>query len=81
MLFLSLCGEIKMSVFKPGDVVMLKSGGPKMTVDQLDGAKVWCDWFDGSKKFSDLFPSTSLEQSKQAKPSRSEGLFYAVGWA
>jgi uncharacterized protein YodC (DUF2158 family) len=53
-----------MSDVKPGDVVMLKSGGPKMTVDQLDGARVWCDWFEGSKKLSDVFPRTSLEHSK-----------------
>jgi uncharacterized protein YodC (DUF2158 family) len=53
-----------MGVLKPGDVVRLKSGGPKMTVDQLDGARIWCDWFEGSKKFSDSFPSTSLEEAK-----------------
>lgn len=58
-----------MSEFKPGDVVLLKSGGPKMTVDQLGNdtfgyAKVWCDWIDGNKKFSDTFPPTSLEHSK-----------------
>lgn len=65
MVFLSfLCGENKMGVLKPGDVVRLKSGGPKMTVDQLDGARIWCDWFEGSKKFSDSFPSTSLEEAK-----------------
>lgn len=31
---------------KVGDVVMLKSGGPSMTVDQVDGDHVWCCWFD-----------------------------------
>lgn len=53
--------------FKPGDVVMLKSGGPKMTVnavgDSFGGSlKVWCDWFEGSNKLSDAFEPTSLKQ-------------------
>ena len=53
-----------MNEFNPGDVVVLKSGGPKMTVDQIEAGsrqKVWCDWFEGSKKFTDTFPPTSLE--------------------
>jgi uncharacterized protein YodC (DUF2158 family) len=54
-----------MSEFKPGDVVRLKSGGPKMTVDQIEnrGANkitVWCDWLDGNKKCTETFPDTSL---------------------
>jgi uncharacterized protein YodC (DUF2158 family) len=58
-----------MSDFKPGDVVMLKSGGPKMTVeysgtDTYNRAAVWCDWFEGNKKVSNTFPPTSLEVTK-----------------
>lgn len=36
----------------PGDVVKLKSGGPKMTVVAVDEAEftgertAWCEWFD-----------------------------------
>lgn len=38
---------------KPGDVVMLKSGGPRMTVESFgeneDGTKLCnCTWFDNS---------------------------------
>ena len=39
----------------PGDVVRLKSGGPKMTVFAVDTAEiteelsVWCEWFDGDR--------------------------------
>ena len=29
-----------------GDVVQLKSGGPKMTVSRLNDGEVWCVWFD-----------------------------------
>jgi len=54
--------------FKPGDVVMLKSGGPKMTVnavgEQFGGAiRVWCDWFDGTKKLSGNFEPNSLKHA------------------
>lgn len=52
--------------FKPGDVVMLKSGGPKMTVNDVGPdfggkPKVWCTWFEGPKKFNDAFEPTSLK--------------------
>ncbi|QIB34608.1 YodC family protein [Ancylobacter pratisalsi] len=38
--------------FEPGDVVRLKSGGPAMTVEQVDilaatgKEAVWCTWFE-----------------------------------
>jgi len=35
--------------FKAGDVVVLKSGGPKMTVrsyEPQDGEEATCEWFD-----------------------------------
>jgi uncharacterized protein YodC (DUF2158 family) len=38
--------------FKTGDRVVLKSGGPVMTVlkyEPLDGDEVICQWFQGSK--------------------------------
>lgn len=53
--------------FKAGDVVQLKSGGPKMTINQIgkygkgstqDQAK--CVWFEGSKKVEDVFELHSL---------------------
>jgi uncharacterized protein YodC (DUF2158 family) len=36
-----------MEAFKPGDVVVLKSGGPKMTVEGSgsSGREVTCVWF------------------------------------
>lgn len=52
---------------KVGDVVMLKSGGPKMTVSAVgkgvgDEPRAWCDWFEGTKPQSSSFPATSLKQ-------------------
>jgi uncharacterized protein YodC (DUF2158 family) len=38
--------------FQAGDIVQLKSGGPRMTVEQVgkhphtDADTVWCTWFE-----------------------------------
>tara|TARA_R100001369_G_scaffold53398_1_gene80213 strand:+ start:387 stop:593 length:207 start_codon:yes stop_codon:yes gene_type:complete len=36
-----------MSKFSAGDKVQLNSGGPIMTVEELDGTDVYCVWFQG----------------------------------
>jgi uncharacterized protein YodC (DUF2158 family) len=49
--------------FKAGDVVRLKSGGPKMTVTGMDAEKVWVSWFDdvkGEPKHA-VFPKATVE--------------------
>jgi uncharacterized protein YodC (DUF2158 family) len=35
--------------FKVGDVVVLNSGGPEMTVEALSGDRVVCCWFNNGK--------------------------------
>ena len=49
-----------------GDVVELKSGGPRMTVAgvvQQDGQKILkCDWFDGAIVRTGQFPEISLKR-------------------
>lgn len=56
-----------MDQFKAGDVVKLKSGGPKMTVTQVgeramtQESTVWCVWFVGTKKIEDTFSPEALE--------------------
>ena len=52
---------------KPGDIVQLKSGGPKMTVTEArewnGEIRVWCSWFDEhNKPQSDSFPMAALKQ-------------------
>jgi uncharacterized protein YodC (DUF2158 family) len=37
-----------MNPFEVGDVVMLKSGSPRMTVTGFAGAAVECAWFGGA---------------------------------
>jgi uncharacterized protein YodC (DUF2158 family) len=53
--------------FQIGDVVQLKSGGPKMTVEDVGqnaiGADtVWCSWFDGNKKVQGTFAPQALQK-------------------
>jgi len=55
--------------FKPGDVVQLKSGGPKMTVDTVaafmsgGNPQAKCVWFDGTKRYEELFELPTLRHS------------------
>lgn len=55
--------------FKKGDVVRLKSGGPKMTVvNTPNGNLVECMWFDSkNERQSNEF---SLDSLKHFKPGR-----------
>jgi uncharacterized protein YodC (DUF2158 family) len=54
--------------FKAGDVVQLKSGGPKMTVEDVDRygypgdseTKAKCVWFEGTKKKEEVFRFATL---------------------
>jgi len=59
--------------FKIGDIVQLKSGGPKMTVHELGrsmrvqnvggnyNGKVKCGWFNGSETNWETFHQDALE--------------------
>ena len=59
-------------MFKPGDVVRLKSGGQTMTVKHIgtprDPEAVYCEWFTGPKPEGYEFTTTSLELMTTAKP-------------
>lgn len=46
---------------KPGDVVRLKSGGPKMTIRWINDDEAYCDWFEGSDNKGATFALVSLE--------------------
>jgi len=63
-----LCTEPFMAEkFKPGDIVRLKSGGPKMTVDSVAGHNVWATWFVDAKREHARFHEDSLEPVKDEK--------------
>ena len=52
-----------MEDFEIGDVVQLRSGGPKMTVHGLvsDG-DVICQWFEGNEVHEESFPKEALRK-------------------
>lgn len=53
--------------FKVGDVVQLKSGGPKMTIEDIGNysfagteIKAKCVWFEGTKQKEGVFAPATL---------------------
>lgn len=46
--------------FNIGDIVQLKSGGPKMTVTRVQDKHVSTAWFAGSKKEDGVFPLEAI---------------------
>lgn len=56
------------SQIQPGDVVILKSGGPIMTVTDVSRAYqsasvfAWCTWFDEAKNHENRFPLAALKK-------------------
>ncbi len=54
--------------FKPGDIVQLKSGGPRMTVREIVlKGQVRTSWFAGSKHESAIFPVETLTTPEESK--------------
>jgi len=51
--------------FNVGDVVMLKSGGSRMTVESLGHESVHCVWSDGKKTLRDSFLPITLTKYMQ----------------
>ena len=51
--------------YETGDVVRLKSGGPKMTVvGRMWGSdQLLCNWFEGVRSHAGSFPSKALERA------------------
>lgn len=54
------------NTYKVGDVVVLKSGGPEMTVYEIQNSDyVNCTWFVGDKPQYASFPSGVLEKVEE----------------
>ena len=58
-----------MAKYDVGDIVKLKSGGPKMTIrgKHEHSGQFFCQWFAGSKLSDGLFPPESLVRVKEEK--------------
>ena len=68
---------VVMEDFEIGQVVQLRSGGPKMTIHSLvaDG-DVACQWFEGNKVHERNFPNEVLKKVVAGGGSRREdGVF------
>jgi uncharacterized protein YodC (DUF2158 family) len=66
-LFVELAYKEAGMTFKIGDIVVLKSGGPKMTVisDEDTYHRVYCAWFAGAKSERAHYPLDALESPKE----------------
>lgn len=64
-----------MSQFSVGDVVVLKSGGPKMTVSEVgvDEGQIKCVWFDNMKRETALFNPDTLSNTHSAEVVQKSG--------
>ena len=54
--------------FQPGDLVVLKSGGPVMTVETVTSGSepgYWCSWFAGAKDNRRHFAEPALKASEE----------------
>lgn len=65
-----------MEDFEIGNVVQLRSGGPKMTVHSLvsDGDVV-CQWFEGNEVHEENFPKEVLKKVVEGGSRREDGVF------
>ncbi|HEV8210069.1 MAG TPA: DUF2158 domain-containing protein [Vicinamibacterales bacterium] len=61
-------GVAGMTKLMEGDVVQLKSGGPKMTVDGVSQLQAKCSWFNGAIRMSDVFELHSLRSLEDGVP-------------
>jgi uncharacterized protein YodC (DUF2158 family) len=48
--------------FAPGDVVVLKSGGPSMTIESIEDDEAACVWFQAQQQRSGSFKLFMLEK-------------------
>ena len=51
------------SQIQAGDVVVLNSGGPDMTVKWVSGTECYCEWFDGKKVVGSSFEIAQLRKT------------------
>lgn len=53
--------------FKPGDEVMIKTGGAPMTVSKVEGDEVHVTWMDGTKLMNEVLVRHVLKRASTAQ--------------
>lgn len=53
--------------FKIGDIVLLKSGGPIMTVQSIKDETIYCTWFDDNNIRKQEYFNTETLKLKEKK--------------
>ncbi len=48
------------ALFSIGDTVRLKSGGPTMTVESINGTIVYCVWYRPDEFLRNYFPESTI---------------------
>lgn len=67
-MLLRQAAALRVSAVNVGDIVVLKSGGPRMTVTEVGREKVRCKWFDEKKVLqNDFFVPGSLRLADDDK--------------
>jgi uncharacterized protein YodC (DUF2158 family) len=57
-----------MNEFKVGDTVQLKSGGPPMTITEVNDEEATCVWFDRGEGKANAFVMAALQPWKGQGP-------------
>jgi uncharacterized protein YodC (DUF2158 family) len=52
--------------FKTGNIVVLKSGGPEMTIVSATDEGFSCIWFVGKRRSRETFPAEALRKHRKA---------------
>lgn len=55
-------GALEQCALKVGDLVILKSGGPLMTIERIRGGEAQCIWFIGNQKEKENFRLVTLKK-------------------
>lgn len=66
--------QLKTGDVKPGDIVMLKSGGPALTVAEVDGEAAECIWIgEEGDLYRETLPLVVLESAVLSEDERENG--------
>lgn len=65
--------------FSEGDIVRVKSGGPAMTIQWVDGKSAFCIWYDGNTHQEASIALSALEEAKPRSNTAGPGVAVTGG--